>query len=146
MPAKALFWGAVWGVGEATLGHVLHLLHIPGLPGLVMVPFAVAVMGRVAARSRGAGAVFFAGIVAASFKLLDLLVPGTDILALINPIQAILLEALGAAVWVKTMEMGAGNVFEKHSSRIFRRSPVPCLSTGLLPSAHIRSLPPDGRP
>ena len=101
MPAKALFWGSVWGVGEATLGHVLHLLHIPGLPGLVMVPFAVVVMGRVAARSRGAGAVFLAGMVAASFKFFDLLVPGTDILALVNPIQAILLEALAAAVWVR---------------------------------------------
>jgi hypothetical protein len=101
MPAaKALFWGAVWGVGEATLGHVLHLLRIPGLPGLVMAPFAVLIMGRLAAHSRGAGAVVLAGIVAASFKFLDLFVPGTDILALINPIQAILLEALAAAVWV----------------------------------------------
>ncbi|MGZ5488058.1 MAG: hypothetical protein ACXWF4_05970 [Candidatus Aminicenantales bacterium] len=90
MLAKALFWGAVWGLGEATLGHVLHLVRIPGLPGLVMAPFAVVVLGRVAARSRSAGAVFLAGLVAASFKLFDLLVPGTDILALVNPIQAIL--------------------------------------------------------
>jgi H+/gluconate symporter-like permease len=65
-----------------------------------MASFAVVIMGRLAARSRGAGAVLLAGIVAASFKLLDLLVPGTDILALANPIQAILLEALAAAVWV----------------------------------------------
>ncbi|MGZ5468233.1 MAG: hypothetical protein ACXW2H_03680 [Candidatus Aminicenantales bacterium] len=102
MLAKALFWGAVWGLGEATLGHVLHLVRIPGLPGLVMAPFAVVVLGRVAARSRSAGAVFLAGLVAASFKLFDLLVPGTDILALVNPIQAILLEALAAAVWVRS--------------------------------------------
>jgi hypothetical protein len=102
MLAKALFWGAVWGLGEATLGHVLHLVRIPGLPGLVMAPFAVVVMGRVAARSRSAGAVFLAGVVAASFKLFDLLVPGTEILALVNPIQAILLEALAAAVWVRS--------------------------------------------
>ncbi len=102
MLAKALFWGAVWGLGEATLGHVLHLVRIPGLPGLVMAPFAVVIMGRVAARSRSAGAVFLAGVVAASFKLFDLLVPGTDILALVNPIQAILLEALAAAVWVRS--------------------------------------------
>jgi hypothetical protein len=105
MLARALFWGAVWGLGEATLGHVLHLVHIPALPGLVMGSFAVLVMGRVAARSRGAGAVFLAGIVAASFKLFDLLVPGTDILALVNPIQAILLEALAATVWVR-IKMG----------------------------------------
>lgn len=105
MLAKALFWGAVWGLGEATLGHILHLVHIPGLPGLVMGSFAVMVMGRVAARSRSAGAVFLAGIIAASFKFFDLLVPGTDIMALVNPIQAILLEALAAAVWVR-IKMG----------------------------------------
>ena len=101
MFAAALFWGSVWGLAEATLGHLLHLARVPGLPGLVMVPVAVAVMGRVAVRSRSAGAVFLAGVVAASFKLLDLFVPGTDVLALSRPIQAILLEALAGAMWVK---------------------------------------------
>ena len=65
-----------------------------------MVPFAVLVMGSAAARSRSAAAVFLAGTVAASFKFLDLLVPGTDLLSLSRPIQAILLEALAAAIWV----------------------------------------------
>jgi hypothetical protein len=103
MLARALFWGSVWGLAEATLGHLLHLARVPGLPGLVMVPVAVAVMGRVAVRSRSAGAVFLAGVVAASFKLLDLFVPGTDVLALSRPIQAILLEALAGAVWVRLL-------------------------------------------
>ena len=106
MLARALFWGSVWGLAEATLGHLLHLARVPGLPGLVMVPVAVAVMGRVAVRSRSAGAVFLAGVVAASFKLLDLFVPGTDVLALSRPIQAILLEALAGAVWIKLANTG----------------------------------------
>jgi hypothetical protein len=97
----AVLYGAVWGLAEATFGHLLHLVRVPGLPGLVMVPVAVAVMGRAAARSRSAPAVFLAGAVAASFKLFDLLVPGTDLLALSRPIQAILLEALAGAVWIK---------------------------------------------
>jgi hypothetical protein len=107
----ALIYGAVWGSAEATLGHVLHLLRVPGLPGLVMIPLAVLIMGRVAARSArsGAAAVFLAGAVAASFKLLDLLVPGTDLLALINPIQAILLEALAGAVGVSIQKIGAAS-------------------------------------
>lgn len=104
--ATALLWGTVWGLAEATLGHLLHLARVPGLPGLVMVPVAVAIMGRAAARSRSAAAVFLAGVVAAGFKLFDLLVPGTDLLALSRPIQAILLEALAAAVWVKLTAMG----------------------------------------
>ena len=104
--AAALLWGAVWGLAEATLGHLLHLLRVPGLPGLVMAPIAVLIMARAAARSRNAAAVFLAGVVAAAFKLFDLLVPGTDLLALSRPIQAILLEALAGAVWIKMAEVG----------------------------------------
>ncbi len=100
MWAAALFWGSVWGLGEATLGHLLHLARIPGLPGLVMIPFAVLVMGRAAARSRSAAAVFLTGVIAAGLKLFDLFVPGTDLLAIANPVQAILLEALAGAAWV----------------------------------------------
>jgi len=100
MWAAALFWGSVWGLGEATLGHLLHLARVPGLPGLVMMPFAVLVMGRAAARSRSAAAVFLTGVMAAGFKLLDLFVPGTDLFAIANPIQAILIEALAGAAWV----------------------------------------------
>ena len=103
--ATALFWGAAWGLAEATLGHLLHLVRVPGLPGLVMVPVAVAIMGRAAARSRSASAVFLAGVIAAGFKLFDLLVPGTDLFALSRPIQAILLEALAAAAWIKLARM-----------------------------------------
>ena len=57
-------------------------------------------MGRAAARSRSASAVFLTGFVAAGFKLLDLFVPGTDLLAIANPVQAILLEALAGAAWI----------------------------------------------
>lgn len=99
-PAPVLIYGAVWGVGEATLGHLLHLARVPGLPGLIMFPFAVLVMGRVLARSGSAAAVFSAGAVAAGFKFLDLLLPGTDIMAVINPARAILLEALAGSAWV----------------------------------------------
>ncbi len=101
-----LVCGSIWGLAEATLGHVLHVVRVPGLPGLIMVPFAVLIMGRAAARSRSAAAVFFSGAVAASFKIFDLLVPGTDILSLVNPIQAILLEALAGAAWVSIQKMG----------------------------------------
>ena len=96
----ALLFGSLWGLAEATLGHLLHAVRIPGLPGLVMVPLAVWIMGWAAVRSRSAAAVLLAGGVAASLKLLDLVVPGTDLLALIRPVQAILLEALAGAVWV----------------------------------------------
>jgi len=31
-----LFWGSLWGIAEASLGHVLHLVGFPGLAGIVM--------------------------------------------------------------------------------------------------------------
>jgi len=95
----ALFYGSLWGFGEATLGHLLHLARVPGLPGLVMFPFGVLVMGRVLARTGSAVAVFATGVVAAGYKFFDLLLPGTDILAVVNPAQAIVLEALAGSVW-----------------------------------------------
>jgi hypothetical protein len=105
-----LICGSIWGLAEATLGHLLHMARVPGLPGLLMVPIAVAIMGRTAIRSRSAGAVFLAGAVAASFKLLDLLVPGTDLLVLSRPVQAILLEALAGAIWTALLSRGRGTV------------------------------------
>jgi len=116
MWAAALFWGSVWGLGEATLGHLLHLARVPGLPGLVMVPFAVLAMGRAAARSQSAAAVFLTGVVAAGFKFLDLFVPGTDLLAIANPVQAILLEALAGAAWISLTKI------EKPETSPFRNS------------------------
>jgi len=109
-----LFFGSVWGLAEATLGHLVHLARVPGLPGLLMLPVAVAIMGRTAVRSRSAGAVFLAGAVAASCKLLDLLVPGTDLLTLSRPVQAILLEALAGAILVKLMKMGTFPIFPEN--------------------------------
>lgn len=106
----AAWYGSLWGLAEAVLGHLLHLLRVPGLPGLVMVPVAVAIMGRTAVRSGRAGAVFLAGVVAASFKFLDLFVPGTDLTALAHPVQAILLEALGGAVWTGILVRIKGTV------------------------------------
>jgi hypothetical protein len=97
----ALYYGGLWGLGEAVLGHLLHVIRVPGLPGFVMGPFAAIVMVRVAAASpsQAAGAIFLAGAVAASLKLLDLFFPGTDLAALANPVQAILLETLAGALW-----------------------------------------------
>ncbi len=106
-----LFYGSVWGFGEATLGHLLHLARVPGLPGLVMFPFGVLIMGRVLTRTGSAAAVFMAGVVAAGYKAIDLLLPGTDILAVVNPAQAIILEALAASVWAALVKREMFHIF-----------------------------------
>jgi hypothetical protein len=95
--APALLWGSAWGLWEATAGQAVHLLRVPGLAGAVMLPAAVLFMSRAFAASGREEVIFLAGCVAAGLKFLDLLVPGRDLLSVLNPAQFILLEALAVA-------------------------------------------------
>jgi hypothetical protein len=94
-----LFWGAVWGFVEATLGFVLHkaAIAIPGLPGFVMFPIACIWMDRVITVTRKPAAAFGAACVAAGIKLLDFVLPGAIPLRILNPAASLLLE--GLVVW-----------------------------------------------
>jgi len=95
--AVALFYGSLWGLAEATAGHILHLLRIPGLAGFIMFPVGFFLMRRAFSRSGRFLAVFLTSWIAAGIKLADLFLPGADFLAVWNPVQAILLEGLAAA-------------------------------------------------
>jgi len=92
-----LYCGALWGLAEATAGHILHLLRIPGLAGFIMFPVGLFLMSRAFSRSGRFLAVFLTSWIAAGIKLADLVLPGSDVLAVWNPVQAILLEGLAAA-------------------------------------------------
>jgi len=92
-----IYYGSLWGLAEATAGHVLHLLRIPGLAGFIMFPMGFFLMSRAFSRSGRFLAVFLTSWIAAGIKLADLVLPGADILAVWNPAQAILLEGLTAA-------------------------------------------------
>ncbi|MDP2913846.1 MAG: DmsC/YnfH family molybdoenzyme membrane anchor subunit [Candidatus Aminicenantes bacterium] len=72
----AFFWGLLWGIWEATAGHLVHLVKIPGLSGFIMFPAAFFFMSRAFARSERAESIFLAACVAASIKLFDLFIPG----------------------------------------------------------------------
>ena len=91
-----LFWGGLWGLVEAVLGHALHLLRIPGLAGWIMFPVGFWMMRR--AFALNGRAVVLAGIpaAAAAVKLADFLLPLSDPFMVINPAAAILLEGLAA--------------------------------------------------
>ena len=95
--SAALFFGALWGMAEATAGHALHVLRIPGLAGFLMFPLGYLFMSRAFARSGRLASIFLTSWVAASIKLVDVFMPGTDVMAVWNPVQAILLEGLAAA-------------------------------------------------
>jgi hypothetical protein len=95
--AVSLFYGALWGLAEATTGHFLHLLRIPGLAGFILFPVGFFLMSRAFSRSGRFLAVFLTSWIAAWIKLADLFLPGADFLAVWNPVQAILLQGLAAA-------------------------------------------------
>jgi hypothetical protein len=92
-----LFWGSLWGIWEATAGHVFHLIHVPGLPGFVMFPVAFYFMSRAFVRSGRYDSIFLTALVAAGIKLFDFFIPGQNIQAVVNPARAILLESLAVA-------------------------------------------------
>jgi hypothetical protein len=93
-----LFWGALWGLVEATLGFVLHgaAVALPGIPGLVMFPLACLFLERVVSSTGRPSSAVAASLVAAAVKGVDFLVPNHDAIRIVNPALAILLEGLAA--------------------------------------------------
>jgi hypothetical protein len=104
----AFFCGSAWGLGEATLGYLLHLIRVPGLPGAVMAPLGLLLMGRAFFRTGRVTAISATAMVAAAFKLSNLFVPGIELMAVINPVQAILLESLAATALALVLRRAPG--------------------------------------
>jgi len=92
----SLYWGSIWGLGEATLGHFLHIIVLPGLAGFVMFPLGLWIMIQVFNCSGRRISILTTALVASSIKLLDLALPSPTPLAVINPAVAILIESLAA--------------------------------------------------
>ena len=87
-----VFYGALWGIIEATLGYILHF--VPQLiSGMVLFPIAAAIMMRAARRLGKAQYIFYIAMITALIKGINLLLPGLPPIKTINPMIAILLEA-----------------------------------------------------
>ena len=90
-----LVFGSIWGFFEATLGGYLHMILFPN-KGAIMSGIGVAIMGSALAIYKRPIMLLGIGIVAASFKLLNvwlLFVPITSI-HITNPAMAIIFESL----------------------------------------------------
>jgi hypothetical protein len=88
-----IFWGALWGILEASLGWFLHLIHFKG-EVLILYPFGLMCMlmavkqtGQISATLKVAG-------VASLVKLVNVVMPFTTLYQVINPAIAIFLEGL----------------------------------------------------
>jgi len=108
-----LLFGSIWGVLEATLGGFLHMIIFPN-KGAIMAGIGVAIMSSALAIYKKPSMLPGIGIVAASFKLLDVwlfFLPITSI-HIINPAMAIIFESLAfSLVAVFVMKRIAKNAF-----------------------------------
>lgn len=93
----AVFYGSIWGITEATLGHALHYIPVP-VSGFVMFPIALFFMQRAYRYSQSNNVFLLMGLTAALIKFVDILIPGLPVIKTINPMISIMLEASSVAV------------------------------------------------
>lgn len=94
----AVFYGALWGILEASLGHFLHYIPLP-LSGFIMFPLAYLLMRRAFRVTGDSRVIFLMGFIAAGIKLVDLAIPGLPAVKTINPAMALLIEAMAVGVF-----------------------------------------------
>lgn len=92
--------GALWGVSEATIGYALHFLPY-GFSGMFMFPIGIYFMYNAYKKSDNKNAVLWVGIIAATIKFIDLLLPTRSPMSVINPAISILVESLIVFAFVK---------------------------------------------
>jgi len=94
-----LLWGSLWGLAEATLGHVLHRIPIPGIAGFVMFPIGVFFLVQAFKHSGKPSIIFLTALVAVNIKLIDLFLPVHSPFAVINPAVAMLCESFAVGLF-----------------------------------------------
>lgn len=94
-----LVFGSIWGLLEATLGGFLHLILFPN-KGAIMAGIGVAIMASALAIYKKPAMPLGIGVVAASFKLLDVWLFALPVgsIHIINPAMAIIFESLAISL------------------------------------------------
>jgi len=97
-----VFYGAIWGIVEASVGYVLHFL--PALiAGTIMFPFATIILYRTYKASQNQWSVLGVGFIAVLIKSLNFLMPFNNAFKIINPMISIVLESLVLMVVMKSL-------------------------------------------
>jgi len=91
--SQIVFFGAIWGILEATLGYALHFL--PTLvAGVVMFPIASFILVRAYLKTNSRVALLFVGLLAAAIKALNFLMPYTYVIKIADPMICIVIETV----------------------------------------------------
>ena len=92
---QIIFFGAIWGIFEATIGHYIH--YLPALiSGSIMFPIASLILYQAYQKTNSKVALLYIAFVAVAIKSIDFLLPlpyGNPF-KVINPMIAIIVEAL----------------------------------------------------
>lgn len=97
-----IFFGAVWGIIEATLGHLLHQVSL-NIGWMIWFPIAFYFMNTVYKQTGKPESIFYISIIAASIKLIDLFMP-VRIDRVLNPAVSIVLEGLVVFAIIKVAQ------------------------------------------
>lgn len=104
--STVVFWGAAWGIFEATLGNLLHVMNLT-FGWLIWFPIAFYFMNKVYKQTGKYESILFISALAAAIKLIDLLMP-IRVDKVINPAVSILLEGLVVFIALRVAERFKG--------------------------------------
>ncbi len=105
-----VFWGAIWGIVEATVGYILHMLPFRVPTGSILFPIGYYFMQKSYRETKDLNSIFYTSSIAASIKLINLFIPMTPIIKVINPSACILLEGLAVVLVFKLFEYKEGPI------------------------------------
>lgn len=97
-----LFWGAIWGIVEATLGYFLHLISF-SMGWCIWLPLAFYFLNKVYTQTKKTNYLVYVGAIAAAIKLVNLFMT-SQINKVINPAMSIIFEALALCAIYKVIE------------------------------------------
>lgn len=109
-----LFFGAIWGILEATLGYVLQFLP-PLVSGSVMFPIAATLMLITYQNTKSRKAMIYVAAIAATIKAINLFMPGLPAIKTYNPMIAIMLQSVVLVVFIP----------------LFKKNSIPAVVTGI---------------
>lgn len=109
---QVIFYGSIWGILEATIGHVLHFIPAT-IAGSIMFPIAALILYKAYEQTKSKTSLMYIGIVASAIKSVNFLMPQLSIFKTINPMISILFESLVVVVVIHyvTKENKIQNVF-----------------------------------
>ncbi len=88
-----VFFGAIWGLLEATLGYALHFLPVL-ISGSIMFPLAAMILMMADKKLEQPWLLMMIGFVAASIKSVNFFMPGLLPIKTYNPMIAIMIQSL----------------------------------------------------